>query len=808
MTAARTATLALALLIAAPAAAQEWKLDDSLRAFTDAQRKALVDGVRSAPTKALEAVIKAETDHIEKLAKDQLEPFAKEAWERILAGREEGHLWRAIGQELRAAGVQSRTLLRRVWQEERERLRSAPEDFVYGAVERALKAALIDRIRAIKDAKLEAWRVHGDGGDPRSSTFPLEQPVTRFSWRETSGEGRSIDGLIGGLLPNVKFFSKSASLEEVLYEQTFRTELGDLKVTAAKVEGLANARAGRVTYKDGFGNEVEGLGVTFTARAKLTGARGDFRSVNVDAAGRHLGVSAYLKAMAEAASTAEAGATVLVTERGAGAHGEARVGAGVSASAQLPIAIDLKVFKITVIPYGSVHAGASASAHATFEVEWTGKVRLDLGAHASTGVGFGGGVVIQLELGPVLKAALEKLAREIGSLVRPIADALMGRTWKGPSSESNKLTLSLDDLERQWRERGEERPAPALESPEAVAARYAPVFYQQIDRGIFDFVRRVDFDGDWVARNNFDHTTPEADASAWVYYDVKETATHYYVSYVLYHPGRKSDAKFAVLRNLRQHENDLGGVTVVARKGAPRGREIEVVMTHDGDATYTYSAQERKDGERTRWRTRHGFWSGPAQFVDEVDHPLFDEDRTHPQVWVEGKNHAVYGFTGRDDANPFGGEEGVVYAFGAAADTPDSTYDHQVRYALRPLEELLQHLNDPETFSHDHLARARNARQIMPTRLRGDEGLDDQAVAPWAWRYWQQEEDRDDDRSVGRTEWVEAGDVFVDPARVLSVLFRTPDDFGRRYTRNLYVSRHLLANPHDGMTDALEGAGR
>src|SRR5690606_31485002 len=123
------------------------------------------------------------------------------------------------------------------------------------------------------------------------------------------------------------------------------------------------------------------------------------------------------------------------------------------------------------------------------------------------------------------------------------------------SVNSNKLTLSLDDLERQWRERGEERTTPPLESPEAVAARYAPVFYQQIDRGIFDFVRRVDFDGDWVARNNFDNTTPEADASAWVYFDVKETATHYYVSYVLYHSGRKSDAKIGVLRNLRQHEN-------------------------------------------------------------------------------------------------------------------------------------------------------------------------------------------------------------------------------------------------------------
>jgi hypothetical protein len=399
---------------------------------------------------------------------------------------------------------------------------------------------------------------------------------------------------------------------------------------------------------------------------------------------------------------------------------------------------------------------------------------------------------------------------EIGSLVRPIADALMGRTWKGPSVDSNKLKLSLEDLERQWAARGEARPAVELASPEAVAARYAPVFYQEIDRGIFDFARRVDFDGDWVARNNFEHTTPEADASAWIYYDVKETATHYYVSYVVYHSGRKSDAAIGVLRNLRQHENDLGGVTVVARKGAERGREIEVVMTHDGDATYTYSGLERKQGEKTRWSAEHGHWSGPVMFVDEADHPLFDEARTHPQVWVDGKSHGVYGFTGRDDGNPFSGEEGVVYAHTGSAERPASTYDFQVGYALRPLEELLQHVNDPETFSHDEpLVRARGARQPMPSRLRGDEGPDDQAVAPWAWRYWAQEDRNDEDRSRFRNddEWVEAGDVFVDPARVLSLLFRVPADFGRTYERNLYAGRALLT-PRDatGITAAVESA--
>ena len=79
--------LAVATLLAAPAHAQEWKLDASLRTLSDDQRKALVDGVQKAPQKAVEALIDQETAHIEKLAESDLEPFAEEAWQRIVAGR-------------------------------------------------------------------------------------------------------------------------------------------------------------------------------------------------------------------------------------------------------------------------------------------------------------------------------------------------------------------------------------------------------------------------------------------------------------------------------------------------------------------------------------------------------------------------------------------------------------------------------------------------------------------------------------------------------------------------------------------------
>ena len=68
---------------------------------------------------------------------------------------------------------------------------------------------------------------------------------------------------------------------EALFERTFESRLGSLSVTAAAVEGLAEARAGRISYRDRFGREVEGLGASFRARARLTGfrtgTRGDSR---------------------------------------------------------------------------------------------------------------------------------------------------------------------------------------------------------------------------------------------------------------------------------------------------------------------------------------------------------------------------------------------------------------------------------------------------------------------------------------------------------------------------------------------------
>lgn len=793
----RIALIAGSILLWAPTAqAQEWLLDDSLRVLTKYQKDRLLKDVQDAPLDALETILEQEADHLEALHKEDLEKFGQEAWKRLLAGREEGRLWKTLKAELKTAGVYSKELLTQVWTEERKRLHTFKERVAYALVDRALRAVLIDRIRELRYVRLSVARAEANVGDARGN-FPFDQPDTVFNWREVPKDAPTerLDVSTGLPIPRVSFWSDEARFRKELLDKRWDTKLGDVRVTAAEVVGLAEAKAGTVRYQDEFGRKIEGLGAHFTAKARFTAARGTFTSKEVAAAKDDLGVRARVYAMAHALNTAEISAGAVISEKGFGTHNRIKVGAGSEARIRVPITIDLKVITLRVTPYASAHAGVSAEAHANFEVEWTGKVRLDMGASLSKGIGAGAGVLIEIELGPVVRRYLAKLIRKIEALVRPVADYLMGRSWRGPAVPTNRLTLTLDDLERHAaRQEGAATPqaapqvAPKLEHRD-VALRYAPVIYQRIRRGRYDLLRRVDYDGDWNTLNNFDNATEMSKSKAFVYYDVKETETHYFLSYGFYHAGRKSNA-IRPLRNMRRHENDMGGCIVVVRKGATPGREVEVLVTTNGSKSYTYSALERKDDKKTRWKTRDGRWSGPVQFVDEVGHPLMDLERTHPQVWINGKAHDVYGFTGRDDRHPFSGDEGIVYVPTGSADAPKSYRDHRVGYDLLPMTELLTHVDDPNTYTVNKQILEEVAFRPLPRRFRGDEGPDDRATPPWAWQLGKKKNQSSSSsrRSSRRTTNVlDEGVLFIDPARSLDVLFRLPKDFSQTYTHNPWL---------------------
>ena len=76
-------------------------------------------------------------------------------------------------------------------------------------------------------------------------------------------------------------------------------------------------------------------------------------------------------------------------------------------------------------------------------------------------------------------------------------------------------------------------PAPAITpvepAPRAELARhYAPIIYQGAASDQ-DFITAVNFDGDWIGNNNWEHQ-PDGVLRAFVYDAVIETETHWYLS--------------------------------------------------------------------------------------------------------------------------------------------------------------------------------------------------------------------------------------------------------------------------------------
>ena len=66
----------------------------------------------------------------------------------------------------------------------------------------------------------------------------------------------------------------------------------------------------------------------------------------------------------------------------------------------------------------------------------------------------------------------------------------------------------------------------------AIAARLAPVFRQALGSSArYDYITRVDFDGDWRGDNNWNNAE-RYPLPATVYYSVSETETHYFVHYM------------------------------------------------------------------------------------------------------------------------------------------------------------------------------------------------------------------------------------------------------------------------------------
>ncbi|MFY1672299.1 hypothetical protein ACN27G_20420 [Plantactinospora sp. WMMB334] len=305
-------------------------------------------------------------------------------------------------------------------------------------------------------------------------------------------------------------------------------------------------------------------------------------------------------------------------------------------------------------------------------------------------------------------------------------------------------------------------PAGAAVSRAELALRWAPIHYQDVDAtgshalgGRSDYITRVDFDGDLNGRNNWDNAAASsASFAAHAYYSVLETSTHWYITYLFFHPRDWIDHPFFET----EHENDGEGVMfAIERDGSTYGvLRSAVTVAHSDFYSYTPAG--------SNWTGGRENVDGTLQFASSP-HDSFQ----HPVTAQEARGHGLKAYP---QYNING--DGIVYYPSTVAETPSNGNDRDVRYKLvdifasgglwaqRANASLFAHLG---TFAGD---------------TSGDCGVGtfscstNSANAPWGW---------DDGNDLpGR------GEIATDPAKLSVEYFTVPGSLSRSYTYNPYAS--------------------
>ncbi|GAB4058431.1 hypothetical protein [Catellatospora paridis] len=304
-------------------------------------------------------------------------------------------------------------------------------------------------------------------------------------------------------------------------------------------------------------------------------------------------------------------------------------------------------------------------------------------------------------------------------------------------------------------------PAGAAVTQAQLALRWAPIHYQDVDAtgshalsGRSDYITKVDFDGDLNGRNNWDRTGQAGvSLAAHAYYSVVETGTHWYLTYLFFHPRDWTDHPFFET----EHENDGEGVLlVVERDGSDYGvLRAAVTVAHADFFSYTPSG--------STWSSGRESVDGTLQ-LQSSPHDGF----LHPVTAQEAKGHGLKAYP---QYNING--DGLVYYPSTVAETPSSGDDRDVRYQLIDI------------FAAGGLwaQRANTSLFAGAGTFAGDDSGDcgagtydcttNSANAPWGW---------DDGNDLpGR------GQLATDPAKVAVEYFTIPGTLSRTYTANSYL---------------------
>ncbi|MCB9508109.1 MAG: hypothetical protein H6698_08825 [Myxococcales bacterium] len=233
---------------------------------------------------------------------------------------------------------------------------------------------------------------------------------------------------------------------------------------------------------------------------------------------------------------------------------------------------------------------------------------------------------------------------------------------------------------------------PGREFFRQLATAYAPVIYQQVESDANDTFARIDFDGDLVTTNNY--AQRGGAHYGFVYYDVIESVSHYFITYLIYYPS-------ATPRTGIEMEHDFVYVqTVVQKQGSDALGRLRAVLT-------------AYQGSFNVWTPDNSFFSGdapengdesvtariPASAIEEGRHtPIFIESGRHaPCLPTAGTVVGNCSPAGGDTAPFERGTEGLVYRVADASQRRGDAPDDQLTYSLRSFVEEFWALRDRTT---------------------------------------------------------------------------------------------------------------
>jgi hypothetical protein len=286
--------------------------------------------------------------------------------------------------------------------------------------------------------------------------------------------------------------------------------------------------------------------------------------------------------------------------------------------------------------------------------------------------------------------------------------------------------------------------------------RYGPIHHQEVHTrgshalgGAADFIAAFDFDGDHDASNNWDNAGDSRfPLAAHAYFSVVETPSHWFITYLFFHPRDWSSTFFET-----EHENDAEGVLLtVARDGTRFGAlRAAVSVVHSDfysfvpDGSPYRSGREDVDGELSL-----------MPFAGEL----------HPVTAQQAETHAL-------KAWPYYRirDTGVVYYPSLVrAEVPSGPNDRSVSYQLHDMLEargLWASRSERSLFARPGVFAGNRSGRCGQSALWC---VRDAARASWGW-------DDHDDRSP-------AGALAAGPAGLIRAYFTTGEHVSTAYSFN------------------------